>query len=188
MKKIHYSWQDVEKASNAIIASLAVDKWCPDYIVGVIPNGLSLALLLSNKLDVTLYTLNAQLSTDNTESNLWMADEAFGYNNPEETGITGARWDIGLRKNILIVDGLNDTGTTFNWIKKDWQSSCFPNEQHAWDSVWEKNVRFATMTEDPNSNFGGVKYHWDTVNILDEDTSLVYPWEKEACLKKSSMA
>lgn len=179
MKNIYYTWQDTETASNAIIANLAVDKWCPDYIVGIIPNGLSLALLLSNKLNVPLNTLK-----HNTESNLWMAEEAFGYNDTEKTGITGARWDLGLRKNILIVDNINDTGATFNWIKQDWMSGCFPNEDSAWDSVWGENVRFATMTEAINCEFDA-NYHWDTINI--EDTLLVYPWEKEACLKKSSM-
>lgn len=185
MKKIYYTWQDTDTASNAIIADLAVDKWCPDYIVGIIPNGLSLALLLSNKLNVPLNTLNVQPKLDNNESNLWMAEEAFGYNDTEKTGIGGARWDPGLRKNILIVDNTNNTGTLFNWIKDDWQSGCFPNEDNAWNSVWGKNVRFATMAEDVNCEFD-VSYYWDTVNI--EDTLLVYPWEKEACLKKSSMA
>ncbi len=185
MKKICYTWQDIDTASNSIITDLAVDKWCPDYIVGIIPNGLSLALLLSNKLNIPLNTLNVQPNIDNTESNLWMAEEAFGYNNTEKTGIGSARWDPGLRKNILIVDNFTDTGTLFNWIKDDWTSGCFPNEDNAWNSVWDKNVRFATMTEDVNCEFEA-SYHWDIVNT--EDTLLVYPWEKQACLKKSSMA
>lgn len=186
MKNNYYTWQDVETASNAIIADLAVDKWVPDYIVGVTPGGLALALLLSNRLGVPLETLNVQLNASNTESNCWMSEDAFGYNNPEETGITGARWDIKLRKNILIVNNINDTGDIFKWIKNDWQSSCFPNEQYAWDTVWGGNVRFATMTEDFGSDFGSVSYYWDPVNSIEENTRMVYPWEKDAWLKKSN--
>lgn len=181
MKNIYYTWQDVETASNAIVAGLAMDKWCPDYIVGITPGGLSLSLLLSSKLDVPLETLNVQLHTGNKESNCWMSEEAFGYINENEREIFKSRWDVHRRKNILIVDNVNENGNTFNWIKQDWQSSCFPNEQHAWDSVWGKNVRFATMSEDYNSDFGSVNYYWDTV----DSTSVVYPWEKDACLKPS---
>ena len=71
--------------------------------------------------------------------------------------------------------GLN-TGATFNWIKQDWQSSCFPNEQ-TWDSVWDNNVRFAVITENLSSNFGGVRYYAHEVNKGEESVWLVYPWE-----------
>jgi len=106
-----------------------------------------------------------------------MSEDAFGYNSPEETGITGCRWDIKLRKNILIVDDINDTGATFNWIKDDWQKTCMPNETEAWDSVWGNNVRFATITENLSSEFDGVNYYTHEVNKAEEDVWLCYPWE-----------
>jgi hypoxanthine phosphoribosyltransferase len=115
-------------------------------------------------------------SESGPESNLWMSEDAFGYNYPEETGITGARWDLSLRKNILIVDDINDTGSTFNWIKQDWQNSCLPDED-SWNTVWKRNVRFAVMTENLNSKFEDVKYYYDEVNKGEDDVWLVYPYE-----------
>ena len=106
-----------------------------------------------------------------------MSEDAFGYVNEEDREVYKSRWDISKRKNILIVDDINDTGATFNWIKEDWRSSCLPNEE-SWDKVWHGNVRFATITDNLSSEFNGkVDYTTHEVNKAEEDVWLVYPWE-----------
>jgi len=105
-----------------------------------------------------------------------MSSDAFGYVDEEEREVYKARWDIGKRKNILVVDDINDTGATFNWIMHDWQSGCLPDEP-SWDTVWTKNVRFATLTENLASDFSNVSYTCHEVNKAEEDVWLVYPWE-----------
>jgi len=178
IKKHYYSWQDVEAACVNIALQMYKDEWRPDYIVGITRGGNVPATILSNMLGVRGEALKVSLRDgDQCETNCWMSEDAFGYNNQEETGITGCRWDIGLRKNILIVDDINDTGTTFNWIKQDWQSSCLPDEIDAWKSIWNKNVRFAVITENLSSEFDGVNYYTHEVNKAEEDVWLVYPWE-----------
>lgn len=182
MKKKYYTWQDVERAADSIVAQLAKDEWCPEYIVGINRGGLPLAMLLSHKLDVKMYTVDIQLrdgKDNDCESNLWLAEWAFGYNYPEETGITGARWDPKLRKKILVVDDINDTGATFEWLVKDWQSGCLPDQEYAWDAVWDNSTRFAVMTENLSSNFYKVRYSWDEVNKAEDDVWLVWPWETD---------
>jgi hypoxanthine phosphoribosyltransferase len=110
-------------------------------------------------------------------SDLGMAEDAFGYVPSEEQAVINSRWDISKKKNILIVDDINDTGATFNWIKQDWPSGCFPNEETAWSSVWGKNVRFAVLTNNLSSEFDEVHYYADEVNKAEDDVWLVYPWE-----------
>ena len=182
MKKKYYSWNDLELATNKIIIQMYNDNWRPDYIVGITRGGLPLATVLSHKLDCRMETLKVKLRDaedgEDCESNCWMSEDAFGYNYPEESGVTGARWDIKQRKNILIVDDINDTGATFNWIKQDWQSSCLPNED-TWNTVWGNNVRFAVMTENLGSKFNDVNYYYDEVNKSEENIWLVYPYEAE---------
>ena len=180
IKKHYYSWQDVEKACINIALQMYKDDWRPDYIVGITRGGNVPATILSNMLDVRCEALKVSLRDDamGPESNLWMAEDAFGYVPLEEQET--CRWDNKLRKNILIVDDINDTGATFNWIKEDWQSSCFPNEVDAWNTVWNTdlaNVRFAVITENLSSNFGEVKYYAHEVNKAEDPAWLVYPWE-----------
>lgn len=179
MKKKYYTWQDVECAADNIISQMCKDEWCPDYIVGITRGGLPLATIISHRLGVRLETLKIKLRdaapNESCETNCWMSDDAFGIVEDQET--FKSRWDINQRKKILVVDDINDTGATFNWLMKDWQSSCLPNEQAAWDSVWDKTVRFAVMTENLSSEFDKVKYHWDEVNKAEDNVWLVYPYE-----------
>ena len=189
MKKIFYSWQDVETAANRIVLDIfkTDPAWKPDYIVGITRGGLPLATILSHRLGVPLVALSINLR-DNTElgceTNCWLADWAFGYVDEEQKKLIKSRWDPKLRKNILVVDDINDTGATFEWLVKDWQSSCFPNEQNAWDAVWHRSVKFAVMTNNLSSSFN-VDFAWDEVNKTEEDCWLVYPWENDAWLKKT---
>jgi len=181
IKKHYYSWEDVEDACVSIALQMYKDSWMPDYIVGITRGGNVPATILSNMLNVPGQALKVSLRDDDSESesNCWMSEDAFGYVNEEEREIYKSRWDIAKRKNILIVDDINDTGATFNWIKQDWQSSCLPNSE-GWDSVWNTenaNVRFAVITENLSSTFDGVRYSVHEVNKAEEDVWLVYPWE-----------
>lgn len=165
-----YTWDDVNRAATKIAMQMYKDGWRPDYIVGLTRGGLPLAVILSNLTDIPMHTLNVSFrDTDHLlgpESNLWMAEDAFGYD--DETPL-----------NILIVDDINDTGKTFDWIVDDWQSGCLPGDNR-WDTVWGGNVRFAVMTENLSSNFTHVAYYYDEVNKAENDVWLKYPWENVA--------
>ena len=168
MKKIYYSWQDVQGACLDIAKQINNSDWRPDYIVGLTRGGLIPAVLLSQYLEIPMKSLDVSLRDGgDCVSNLSMAEDAFGYN--------AANVGDPLCKNILIVDDINDTGATFAWIKEDWQSGCLPNDAR-WDYVWGYNVRFATLTNNSASS-ELVDYSVWEVNKAEEDCWLVYPWE-----------
>ena len=178
IKKKYYSWQDVERMCVSIANQMYKDDWRPDYIVGITRGGNVPATILSNMLNIRCEALKVSLRDDTnySESNTWMSEDAFGYVDQEDREVFKSRWDPAKRKKILVIDDINDTGATFNWIKEDWQASCLPNSE-GWNSVWSKNVRFAVLTENLSSEFDGVQYCCDTLNKAEEDVWLVYPWE-----------
>jgi uncharacterized protein len=179
IKKHYYTWQDVEKMCVQIVTQMYKDNWRPDYIVGITRGGNIPATIISNMLGVRCEALKVSLRDDEQgpESNCWMSSDAFGYVQEEERTTLKSRWDISKRKNILVVDDINDTGATFNWIKQDWQSNCLPDETSVWNCVWKNNVRFATLTENLSSKFDNVKYYAHEINKAEEDQWLVFPWE-----------
>ena len=165
-RKVFYKDSTVKGWVHEIIRSMAADDWRPDYIVGLTRGGLVPANMLSQYLDVPMETLKVSFRDDTAgpESNLWMAEDALGYKQE-------------IPKNILIVDDINDTGATLNWIKQDWRSSCLPDDEH-WDYVWGHNVRVAVIINNEASDFKSVDYTGLNINKLEEPIWCVFPWEE----------
>jgi hypoxanthine phosphoribosyltransferase len=174
MKKLYVSDVDIKEYVNTISFQMFKDNWRPDYIVGLTRGGLIPAVYMSHTLDIPMYTLKVALRDNaDTEHNCWMSEHAFGYSSSE------TKTDPALRKNILILDDINDTGATLDWIIRDWQDSCLP-DHHAWkNAIWGNNVRFAVLIDNLSSKFSRkVDYCAKTINKAEEDVWIVYPWER----------
>jgi hypoxanthine phosphoribosyltransferase len=162
MKKIYYTWQDIENQTQEILRQLQRDAWMPDYVVGLTRGGLVPANLISQYLEIPMETLKVSLRDDNSqpENNLWMSEDAFE------------------QKRILIVDDINDSGATLNWIKEDWQSSNLPNNPK-WQEIWGNTVRVATLVDNESSASKlTVSYSAVGLNKAEEDCWIVFPWEE----------
>jgi hypoxanthine phosphoribosyltransferase len=160
MKKIYYTWSQVEGACLDIARQMNAHYWRPDYIVGITRGGLVPANLLSQYTGIKMCSLDISLRDGgDCVSNCGMAEDAFEG------------------KKILIVDDINDQGSTIDWIKKDWQASALPSDPK-WESIWGDNVRFSVLTHNLGSNFKDPDYYVWTVDKREEDCWLVYPWEE----------
>ena len=165
MKKIYHTWQDIEHQTQEILRQIMLDNWRPDYVVGLTRGGLVPANLISQYLGCRMETLKVSLRDGaEQESNLWMAEDAFGHEQDRP-------------KNILIVDDINDTGATLNWIQQDWPSGCFPDNPR-WSEVWGNNVRVAVLVDNESSKSKiPVSYSAVDLNKAEEDCWVVFPWE-----------
>jgi len=174
MKKIYHTWQDVEAQTQEILRQITRDNWRPDYVVGLTRGGLVPANLISQYLECRMETLKVSLRDgEQCETNCWMAEDAFGYAGNGE----GTTTDPYFRKNILIVDDINDTGATLNWIREDWMSSCFATSP-VWDSIWGNNVRVAVLVDNESSKSEiPITYSAVDLNKAEEDCWIVFPWE-----------
>jgi hypoxanthine phosphoribosyltransferase len=161
MKKIYLSWQDVEHHTQEILRKITHDAWRPDYVVGLTRGGLVPANLISQYLEVPMHALKVSLQDDHdgSESNLWMAEDAYN----------GRR--------ILIVDDINDTGATLDWIAEDWSSGCQPDDPK-WKEIWGDSVRVAVLVDNDTSHTAmPISYYSMDINKEADPCWVVFPWE-----------
>jgi len=168
----------VEKHTQELCRQMQNQQWRPDYVVGLTRGGLVPATMISQYLDVPMYSLKVSLrhGTEDCESNLWMAEEAFGYVQAEGVEVHS---NESMRKKILIVDDINDSGATMAWIKDDWESSCAGIvAPDIWQEVWGNTVRFAVLVNNSTSRFQDVNYQAREINKIEDPQWIVFPWEE----------
>ena len=151
---------------NGLVAKICRDimlsNWRPDIIVGIGRGGLLPAVMISQYFNIKMNSLDISLRDGgDTVSNCGLASDAYD----------GA--------NILVVDDINDTGTTFNWLMEDWRSSALPSAIR-WDNdVWNKTVKFAVVVDNLASecnvkmDFAGIE-----VNKAEKDVWIEFPYEE----------
>lgn len=171
MDRMKLTWSDVDGLVGELTRQITVSEWTPDRVVGLARGGLPVGVMISHYYGVPFTALQICLRDHkDTESNLWLAENAFGYCKD----IT-EKFDFDLRENILIIDDICDTGSTFDWIREDWKSSCFPDHE-AWNTVWHKNVRFAALVHNQGSG-RDIDYAGKVIDKRDKDQWLEFPWE-----------
>ena len=180
MNKRTISWAEYQGLVGKIGRDILVSGWKPDYIVGITRGGCLPAVMLSHYLDVPMHTLKVSLRDhEDTESNCWMAEDAFGHTNLEQPFDEDPMTLLnnGLFKDILIVDDMNDSGATINWIMKDWGSSCFPGDP-SWDEVWNGNVKFAVLFDNLASKCSvPMDFIGEEINKAENDIWIDFPYE-----------
>tara|TARA_S200000501_G_scaffold279381_1_gene263354 strand:+ start:233 stop:739 length:507 start_codon:yes stop_codon:yes gene_type:complete len=163
VKKTYISWDKTGALLHEVMRQIQSDSlkdtacpWRPDYVVGVVRGGCFPAGMYSHYAGVPMYTLKVQLAhgagentEDDVEHNAWMEE------------------DVKKGKNILILEDINDSGSTFNWIFNDWG---LHNEEGF-------NVRTACLIENSASEFD-CDYVGMTINKIDDPQWIVFPWEE----------
>ena len=139
MKKHYYSWTDIEESVLGIVAKIEQDNWKPDLIIGIANGGSIPATLISKAMNIPCKIVTVQLRDGNTK-------EVYDTHG----------------KNILIVDEINDTGETLDWIFANWNIL--------------SNTKIATLTYNKPSIVKSDYFYWHIDKDI-EPVWIVYPWE-----------
>ena len=165
---MNISYDQLQKYVSELIRLIHNDNWQPDYIVGISKGGLLPATLISQYLNIPMFTLKVDFldgNEDDCDHTCWMAEDAIGYDGEELTS----------KKNILIVNAINNHGKTIAWIKKDWSGSAFYDDPR-WETVWNENVRFAAVVNNLASS-EQIKYYGVEINLFENPDLVQFPWE-----------
>lgn len=169
---IEFDFDKLRTSLHDIIHQIQRDQWMPDYVVGVVPDGIVPAAFIAQYLGVPLNSLHVDLSDNvlvalreedysQTETNCWMADDAIGYQAVRPY-------------NILVVLNRNENAV-IDWIRNDWEGS---NRSSDWDNVWHKSVRFAALV-DVLDNSTPVSYSAHEVERVEHIEFIENKWWKK---------
>ena len=99
-KKTYFTTKEMEKALLEIKEQIKKSSWIPDIILSVNRGGCVPGVYLSHMINVPHKVVDVQLRDNESEPNLMVLDSC-----------------INSFSNILIIDDINDTGATFNFIR-----------------------------------------------------------------------
>jgi hypoxanthine phosphoribosyltransferase len=166
------SYAQFQSLVSKVCRDIVLSQWRPDVVVGVAAGGLFSAVMISNYFRTPLVTLNR----DTTD--LHLAEQALGYVPAEEQMVINSQVDPSYRKNILIVDDINNTGKLFNWIQESWQTSCLPKHS-AWDVVWGKTTRVAAIVDNlASASKIPISYSGMEINMYDQSQWINFPYDQ----------
>jgi uncharacterized protein len=163
MKKRYVDWKELTGHVQEIARKITLSGWKPDIIVGITRGGAIPAVMLSQYFNCKMVGLDVSLRdhtnypwTSGPEVNCWLPEDASN----------GCK--------ILIVDDINDSGATLNWIHKDWSSSMGNIEL-----PWNQGIRTAVIFDKPTSKFELlVDYFGEEIDADMCDQWIVFPYEE----------
>ena len=141
MKKSIYSINEMHNAIKQIVKQINISGFNPEVIVSINRGGCIPGVYLSHFLDKPHRMIDIKL-VDSSE-------KKFSF----------------LKKNklILIIDDINDTGRTFDFVKKTFNNS-------------DCEIRFAALINNVTSKTK-IDYHGQLIDKSENPVWYVFPWE-----------
>lgn len=153
--EINHTWEELSIDVSNLTSRIHNDKFKPQFIIGITRGGLIPATMLSHRLDCPLLTYD-----------------------PLYDDISKLRCSF-ERNSILIVDEINDSGTTINSIRKSIIKTLKGEYREGWEDVFElNNIKFLTLYNNLNS-MAKVDYFSNFIDKggIHKDLWINFAWE-----------
>lgn len=166
VKKTYLSWDDIVECSNIIHSNLVSMNWYPNLIIGLTRGGLLPDTLLSHRFNVRMNSLDISLRDHNSDTNLGTVRD-----------LSSIPSQLTKDSKILIVDDINDSGETFEWIRNDWLSRSEYNSLMGYGKIWPSDlIKFAALLHNEPSKSTADCYA-KLINKNVDPQWIVFPWE-----------
>lgn len=146
-KKSYFTIDDMKTALSKIISQIESSNFTPEIIFSINRGGCIPGVYLSHAINVQHKVIDVQLRDD--------------LNSPNIKSLSNI---ISVYNNILIIDDINDTGSTFNFIKKSFKNH-------------NKNLYYASLIENKKSSFK-VNFFGKIIDKSIDPKWIVFPWEQ----------
>jgi uncharacterized protein len=145
--KNYFTMIQMRQGLQNILDQLNQQQWQPQVILGLNRGGCIPAIYLSHKLDVPHHVLNVSLRDHADTPDLHTLEKVYAW-----------------QKRILIVDDINDTGATFNYIMNNFGKP--------------ERLKFAVILHNTVSTYTDIDYKGFEINKLQDPRWIVFPWEQ----------
>ena len=147
IEKNYFSTGQMRNALLQIEDQMVHSNWMPNIILGINRGGCIPGVYLSHRLKVPHEALDVRLRDHTVKPNLVVLEKAFAY-----------------QKKILILDDINDSGATFQYILDN-----FGKHEH--------RIKFAALVNNKPSKIT-VDFKGYEINKHEVPSWIVFPWEE----------
>ena len=147
IEKNYFSTGQMRNALIQIEDQMVHSNWMPGIILGINRGGCIPGVYLSHRLKVPHEALDVRLRDHTAKPNLVVLEKAFAH-----------------QKKILILDDINDSGATFQYILDNFGKG-------------NGRIKFATLVDNKPSKID-VDYHGYEINKDEVPSWIVFPWEE----------
>ena len=147
IKKNYFTTGQMRNALIQIEDQMVHSYWMPSIVLGINRGGCIPGVYLSHRIKTPHEVLDIRLRDHTTKPNLSVLEKAFAF-----------------QKKILIIDDINDSGETFNYIIKNFGSG-------------DGRIKFAALIHNKPSK-AKVDYQGYEIDKSKNPAWIVFPWEE----------
>tara|TARA_B100001996_G_C18624643_1_gene579225 strand:- start:233 stop:697 length:465 start_codon:yes stop_codon:yes gene_type:complete len=147
IKKSYFTTGQMRNALIQIEDQMVHSSWMPNIILGINRGGCIPGVYLSHRLKTAHEVLDVRLRDHTVKPDLRTLEKAFAF-----------------QKKILIIDDINDSGATFQYILDNFGKR-------------EDRIKFAALIHNKPSKTK-VDYHGYQINKEEAPAWIVFPWEE----------